>query len=276
MLKTAEVLQAVARQSWFTSIDLKDAYFHVPIAPHHWPYLRFAFEGRAYQYRVLPFGLSLAPRIFTRCMRAALAPMQATGMQIFPYLDDWLICARTRERAEQDTTALLGHVERLGLTVNYGKSCLIPSQQVLFLGITLDSVQMLAFPSQRRVEAILQILLHFRQDRMVRYSLFLWLLGMLMSVTSIVPLGLLHLRPFQVWTNGLHLYPRLHGSRKDRVSSQCLLALQPWRCRAYLAKGVTLGLISSRRDVVVIDALPSGWGAVWQHCAMCSSSVLFT
>ena len=88
MLKTAEVLQAFARQSWFTSINLKDAYFHVPIAPHHMPYLRFAFEGRAYQYRVLPFGLSLAPRIFTRCMRAALAPMQATGMQILSYLDD--------------------------------------------------------------------------------------------------------------------------------------------------------------------------------------------
>ena len=30
MLKTAEVLQAVARQSWFTSIDLKDAYFQGP------------------------------------------------------------------------------------------------------------------------------------------------------------------------------------------------------------------------------------------------------
>ena len=49
MLKTAEVLQAVARQSWFTSIDLKNAYFHVPIAPHHRPYVRIAFEGRAYQ-----------------------------------------------------------------------------------------------------------------------------------------------------------------------------------------------------------------------------------
>ena len=113
---------------------------------------------------------------------------------------------------------------------------------------------------------------------MVRYSLFLRLLGMLTSVTSIVPLGLLQLRPFQVWINGLHLDPRLHGSRKVRVSSQCLLALQPWRRRAYLAKGVTLGSISSRREVVVTDASPSGWGTVWQHRAVRGlwSSVLFT
>ncbi|KAI2664097.1 Gag-Pol polyprotein [Labeo rohita] len=43
------------------SLDLKDAYFHIQIAPHHRRFLRFAFEGVAYQYTVLPFGLSLAP-----------------------------------------------------------------------------------------------------------------------------------------------------------------------------------------------------------------------
>ena len=149
MLRTADVLQTVKTQSWFTSIDLKDAYFHVPIAVHHRQYLRFAFEGKAYQFRVLPFGISLAPRIFTRCMRAALAPMQARGMQILPYLDDWLVCAPTREQVEQDTATLIHHVTRLGLTVNYKKSCLVPSQSVVFIGLVLDSRLMLASPTPR-------------------------------------------------------------------------------------------------------------------------------
>ncbi len=30
------------------SLDLKDAYFHIQVAPHHRPFLRFAFEGVAY------------------------------------------------------------------------------------------------------------------------------------------------------------------------------------------------------------------------------------
>ncbi len=36
-----------------------------PGSPHHRRFLRFAFEGVAYQYKVLPFGLSLAPRTLT-------------------------------------------------------------------------------------------------------------------------------------------------------------------------------------------------------------------
>lgn len=36
MLCVREVLQAVLQGDWFTSIDMKDAYFHVPIAPQHW------------------------------------------------------------------------------------------------------------------------------------------------------------------------------------------------------------------------------------------------
>ncbi len=40
-------------QDWFAAIDLKDAYFHVLILPRHRPFLRFAFEGRALQYKVL-------------------------------------------------------------------------------------------------------------------------------------------------------------------------------------------------------------------------------
>ncbi len=46
-----------ASQDWFAAIDLKNAYFHVSILPRHRPFLLFAFEGRAYQYKVLPFGL---------------------------------------------------------------------------------------------------------------------------------------------------------------------------------------------------------------------------
>ena len=77
MLTTSQILHTVEEGEWFTSLDLKDAYFHVPIDRDHWPFLRFAFQGQAYQFRVLPFGLSLSPRVFTRVVATALSPLQA-------------------------------------------------------------------------------------------------------------------------------------------------------------------------------------------------------
>ncbi len=58
------------------AFDLKDPYFHVSIFPRHRSVLRFVFEGRAYQYKILPFGLSLSPRVFTK---VAFSSLERTG-----------------------------------------------------------------------------------------------------------------------------------------------------------------------------------------------------
>ncbi|KAI2666795.1 Transposon Ty3-G Gag-Pol polyprotein [Labeo rohita] len=61
MLTVSQVVSQIRSEDWFVTIDLKDAYFHVSILPQHRKFLRFAFRGEAYQYRVLPFGLALSP-----------------------------------------------------------------------------------------------------------------------------------------------------------------------------------------------------------------------
>ena len=50
---------------WVTSIDFKDAYFHIPIQEQSRKYLRFHVQGQTYQFKALPFGLSAAPLAFT-------------------------------------------------------------------------------------------------------------------------------------------------------------------------------------------------------------------
>lgn len=92
MLRAADILQSVRKEDWFTSTDLKDAYFHVLIVPNHRKLLRFSFKNQVYQFKVLPFGLSLAPHVFTRCMTVVLYPLWCRGMRILPYLGSWLLC----------------------------------------------------------------------------------------------------------------------------------------------------------------------------------------
>ncbi len=66
MLTLQQVVSQIRPEDWFVMIDLEDAYFHVSILPTHREFLRFAFGGEAYQYRVLPIGLALSPRTFTK------------------------------------------------------------------------------------------------------------------------------------------------------------------------------------------------------------------
>ncbi|XDV52760.1 hypothetical protein PO909_021427 [Leuciscus waleckii] len=109
------IFECIRPQDWFAAIDLKDAYFHVPILPRHRPFLHFAFEGRAYQYKVLPFGLSLSPCVFTRVTEGALVPMREQCVRILNYLDDWLILAHSREQLYEHRDLVLRHLSQLGL-----------------------------------------------------------------------------------------------------------------------------------------------------------------
>ncbi len=131
MIILKQILSQICLGDWFMSLDLKDAYFHIQVAPHHRRVLRFAFKGVDYQYKILPFGLSLAPRTFTRCMDAALSPLRQMGIRILNYLNDWLILAQllagfdiTQGPPPQPLMALFHCMVRYGLarlvTVRHG------------------------------------------------------------------------------------------------------------------------------------------------------------
>ena len=66
-LKTA--LQLVKPFCYMTSIDLKDAYYSLPIAIEHQKYLKFFWKDVLYTFTCLPTGLSSSPRIFTKVMK---------------------------------------------------------------------------------------------------------------------------------------------------------------------------------------------------------------
>ncbi|KAI2649105.1 Transposon Ty3-G Gag-Pol polyprotein [Labeo rohita] len=98
-------------------------------------FLRFAFRDKAYQYWVLPFGLALSPRTFTKCVDAVLAPLRLRGIRILNYIDDWLILAQLEHMAVQHRDVVLAHMKELGLRLNAKKSVLSPLQRTTYLGM---------------------------------------------------------------------------------------------------------------------------------------------
>lgn len=85
------VLSSIKRNSYFVSIDLKDAYLSIPIDIHDRKYLKFLWKGVLYQCNALTFGLASAPRVFTKLMKPIFAYIRQQGISSFHYIDDSLI-----------------------------------------------------------------------------------------------------------------------------------------------------------------------------------------
>ena len=84
----ASLLLSVRVCDILASLDLKDAYFQIPIHPSSRKLLRFTSEGTVYQFRALCFGLSTAPQVFTRVFAAVSAWAHSHGIRLLRYLDD--------------------------------------------------------------------------------------------------------------------------------------------------------------------------------------------
>ncbi|XP_078544267.1 uncharacterized protein LOC144829009 [Lissotriton helveticus] len=65
MVSPQDIFKLISPGDFMATLDLEDAYFHVPIHPAHRRFLRFTVAKSHFQFRVLPFGLLSAPRIFT-------------------------------------------------------------------------------------------------------------------------------------------------------------------------------------------------------------------
>ena len=82
------VLNSMRPNCFMASIDLKDAYYCVPIASSHQKYLTFEWDGRLYQFTCFPNVLAFCPRKFTKLMKPTYAILRQLGHVNSPYIDD--------------------------------------------------------------------------------------------------------------------------------------------------------------------------------------------
>ena len=112
--------------------------------------LRSVMEGIAYQFNCLPFILLPAPWIFTKTLKPAAVLLRELGVHLIIYIDDMLVLAQTKEKAERHAQVLVYLLECLGLVINQKKSMLRVSQIMDFLGLTVATVLMqLRLPAEK-------------------------------------------------------------------------------------------------------------------------------
>ena len=189
-METAEVIRASLQVGeWVASIDLTDAYFHVPIHPKFQKYLRFHVEGQAYQFRALPFGIATAPLEFTRVVKEVKFIALSQGVRIHQYLDDWLVRAKDQDSCARDVQKLITLVEKLGWIVNVKKSELNPTQDLEFLGYRFNLREGLVYPNQKKLDKLKILAVSILQGHKTSPRKLMSLIGVMASMEKTVPFG---------------------------------------------------------------------------------------
>ena len=127
METVASVLLSVREGDFLASIDLKDAYFQIPVQQSLRKLLRFLLEGTVYQFKALCFGLLTAPQVFTKVFAAVSAWTHSHGIHL-QYLEDWLVLASSEVEAKKNVQDLLLVCHSLSIVINEEKSDLVPLQ----------------------------------------------------------------------------------------------------------------------------------------------------
>ena len=240
-------------------IDLKDAYFTVPLCQEHQTFVRFNWEGTLYEFACLPFGLSIAPRVFAKIRKPVVALLRKLGIRLIIYLDDLLIMAQSKEILNCHASTTLHLLENLGFMINYLKSVLIPATKMEFLGFLIDSQAMtLALPRDkvRKVKKECQSVLNLPQITVRELAK---VLGNLTSTIQAVFPGPLHFRHLQGDKNKALAHLGSYNSLVQ-LSPQALEELI-WR-RDNLDAWNGKSLISGSPDLIIeTDASRRGWGA---------------
>ena len=94
--------------------------------------------NQAYTFRAMPFGLNIAPRIFTKLGEVVVQLLRRQGVQVAAYLDDWIVWAPSVEECLKAAKVVVETLTSLGFQINYRKSRLTPASNFEWLGLQWD------------------------------------------------------------------------------------------------------------------------------------------
>lgn len=256
-LKT--VLGLVKKGDYAISLDMKDAYFHLPVHQSHQKYLRFCFMGQVYQFTALCFGPTSAPRVFTKIVAVVAAYLRTFAIRIATYLDDWLALNQTLQGLLLNRQRVLDTMVDLGFMINLTKSNLVPTQTIVYIGAFLHLRKGLVFPTQERVLAIKAAICRIQNGHNTAQD-YLHLLGLIASCLQLIAYAKLFMRPIQ-----------LHLLKHWRANSDSLGKLIPsslsvlghmnwWLHKANILIGKSFKPVKNSFTLTT-DASLRGWGA---------------
>ena len=260
-MDTLETAQSLLRPHWWmATVDLKDAYFTVPVLKQFRKYLRFAIGNEVYQFKAMPMGLSSAPRIFTKILKPILAKLRQNGIICMAYIDDLLFLSPTAQECKQAVENGIKLLRSVGFVINEKKSQFEPTQKLRYLGFMLDSAKMLVTLPEEKVLKVTSACQRLLANPKLSIQELAEFIGMILSYSKASNFGVIHYRALERLK--ILALKQNRGSFEGQVTltNECLNDVQWWLENAgSMFKNVSHG---SPTITLCTDASQEGWGAV--------------
>ena len=149
-------IQLMTPGCFMASIDLKDAYYSIPIAESDRKYLKFFWKGSMYQFTCLPNGLSEAPRKFTKILKVPFSVLRSQGHENSAYIDDCFIGTNFRCLSNQcqGNSSVVGQI---GVYYSSRKVLLHPISNIGLPWVYFRLLQMTVRPTQDKIEKVMNL-----------------------------------------------------------------------------------------------------------------------
>lgn len=258
-METQSTIQrAIQPADWMISMDLKDAYFHVPVEKEFHKYLQFQVRQDHLQFICLPFGLTTSPLVFSKVLLATVALIRLKGVRLYHYPDDLLILSQNREQLLAHREQVISTLSSFGWLLNLGKSHLDPAQRLIYLGAQFDTVENTISLPLQKIQSVRDRISRALHAPRLKASQCLEIVGTMVFMTPMVKWALWRLRPFQ--SGFLQQWKTGDKNQVIHITSTMKNSLFWWLQRKNLLTCHSISPISW--VTVTTDASCTGWGAL--------------
>ena len=252
------VINMIRPRAWMASVDLKDAYFSIPIYVKHQKYLKILWNT-PYKFTALPNGYGPAMRRFTKILKPPFTTLREKGHLSVVYADDTYLQGDNLAECQGNVTDTVALLRSLGFTIHAVKSVLTPTQELTFLGYIINSRTMTLTLTIEKKEKIIILCQKLLCNKTYTIREVASALGNLVAALVAVPYGKLYYRSIE---NEKILALKLNKGNFDKhmtLNTQSKLELEWWIHNIPLSYK---SLIPHPVEYTIYtDASLLGWGA---------------
>ena len=125
---------------YLASLNIKDAFYTVPIYKPHRKYFRFMWLNKAYQFIAMPNGYVDVMRVFNKILKPPFCWLREPGFASVVYVDGTLLARKTYQECCDNIYATVSLLQNLGFTIHPVKSSFLSSQEIIFLGFVIHTL----------------------------------------------------------------------------------------------------------------------------------------